>query len=39
MYLIVNVAILEKLQNFKRSDEKKFIDLNCGETSEKSGII
>ena len=30
LYLIVNVAILEKLQNFKRSDENEFIDLNCG---------
>ena len=38
LYLIVNVAILEKLQNFKRSDENEFIDLNCGIQVTKVGL-
>ena len=38
MYLIDNVAIVEKLQNFKRSDENEFIDLNCGIQVTKVGL-
>ena len=38
MYLIENVAIVEKLQNFKRSDENEFIDLNCGIQVTKVGL-
>ena len=38
MYMIENVAIVEKLQNFKRSDENEFIDLNCGIQVTKVGL-
>ena len=37
-FLYLNVAILEILQNIKRSDENEFIDLNCGIQVTKVGL-